>query len=61
MVSVLGFEPRLTASRAAVLPLDDSELVASQGFEPCLTAPQAVVLTTNTISRWQECRESNSG
>lgn len=44
MVSRQGLEPRLTASEAAFLPLEDREMVREEGIEPSRADPKSAVL-----------------
>jgi hypothetical protein len=49
LVAGLGFEPRLTASKAAVLPLDDPAIVGKSGFEPPLAGLAIRIFPSNNI------------
>lgn len=61
MVPARGFEPRFTASKAAVLPLDETgKMVGAEGIEPPMSWSQTKRLPTRPRSNvWVGRRELN--
>lgn len=57
LVDVLGFEPRLAASEADVLPLYDTSMVLSTRIELVFWLYQSHVLNLYTMRGWRMLRE----